>query len=93
VRCSTTPATRNYRKRRLERRKVLTDTDWKKEMLEIREMCQALEDALMDNDWDEISIRTKHGKVTWRTDDRAAEIEEDEDDDAIKVKEEEDGEG
>jgi len=87
------PTTRNYRKRRLERRKALTDTDWKKEMLEIREICQALEDALMDNDWDEISIRTKHGKVTWRTDDRAAEIKEDEDDDAIKINEEEDGEG
>jgi hypothetical protein len=55
---------------------AVTDTNWKKEMLDIREMCQALEDALMDNNWDEISIRTKHGKVTWRTDDRAAEIEE-----------------
>jgi hypothetical protein len=63
---------------RTPRRKALTDTDWKKEMLEIREMCQTLEDALKDNGWDEISIRTKHGKVTWRTDDRAAQIEEDE---------------
>jgi hypothetical protein len=94
MRCTTTPATRNYWKRRLENaeEKAVTDTDWKKEMLEIREMCQALEDALMDNDWDEISIRTKHGKVTWRTDDRAAAIEDDEDDDAEEIEEEEDGE-
>jgi hypothetical protein len=72
------------------RRNTLTDTDWKKEMLEIREMCQALEDALMDDGWDEISIRTKHGKVTWRTDDRAAQIEENQDSDLAEVEEEED---
>ena len=70
-------------------RKALTDTDWKKEMLEIREMCQALEDALMNDGWDEISIRTKHGKVTWRTDDRAAQIEENQDDDLAEIEEEE----
>ncbi len=69
------------------RRKALTDTDWKKEMLEIREMCQALEDALMNDGWDEISIRTKHGKVTWRTDDRAAQIEENQDDDLAEIEE------
>jgi hypothetical protein len=55
-------------------------------MLDIREMCQALEDALMDNGWDEISIRTKHGRITWRTGDRAAEIDED-DDDAAEIEE------
>ncbi|HUJ96642.1 MAG TPA: hypothetical protein VLV85_00285 [Stellaceae bacterium] len=61
-------------------------------MLEIREMCQALEDALRDNGWDEISIRTQHGKVIWRTDDRVAQIEENEDDDAAEIEEEEDDE-
>jgi hypothetical protein len=61
-------------------------------MLEIREMCQALEDALRDNGWDEISIRTQHGKVTWRTDDRAAQIAESEDDDVAEIEEAEDDE-
>jgi hypothetical protein len=54
-------------------------------MLDIREMCQALEDALMGDGWDEISIRTKHGKIVWRTDDRAAALAEDEGDDAEEI--------
>jgi hypothetical protein len=50
-----------------------------KEMLGIREMLQSLEDALVDNGWDEISVRTEHGTFTWVRDERAAEIEEEED--------------
>jgi hypothetical protein len=52
-----------------------------KEMLGIREILQSLEDALIDNGWDEITVRTDHGLFTWRTDKRAAEIEEKEGDD------------
>jgi len=47
-----------------------------KEMLGIREVLQSVEDALIDNGWDEINVRTDHGMFTWRTDKRAAEIEE-----------------
>jgi hypothetical protein len=47
-----------------------------KEMLGIREVLQSVEDALIDNGWDEITVRTEHGLFTWRTDKRAAEIEE-----------------
>jgi hypothetical protein len=51
-----------------------------KEMLGIREVLQSVEDALIDNGWDEITVRTEHGMFTWMTDKRAAEIEEEEDD-------------
>jgi hypothetical protein len=46
--------------------------------LTIREVLQSVEDALIDNGWDEINVRTDHGLFTWRTDKRAAEIEEEE---------------
>jgi hypothetical protein len=49
-----------------------------KEMLGIREVLQSVEDSLIDNGWDEINVRTDHGLFTWRTDKRAAEIEEEE---------------
>jgi hypothetical protein len=49
-----------------------------KEMLGIREVLQSVEDALIDNGWDEITVRTDHGLFTWRTDKRAAEIKEQE---------------
>jgi hypothetical protein len=47
-----------------------------KEMLGIREALQSVEDALIDNGWDEITVRTNQGLFTWRTDQRAAEVEE-----------------
>jgi hypothetical protein len=49
-----------------------------KEMLGIREVLQSVEDSLIDNGWDEITVRTDRGLFTWRTDKRAAEIEEEE---------------
>jgi hypothetical protein len=52
-----------------------------KEMLGIREVLQSVEDALIDNGWDEITVQTDHGLFTWRTNKRAAEIEEEEGDD------------
>jgi hypothetical protein len=53
--------------------------DMKDEMLGIREVLQSVEDALIDNGWDEISVRTDHGMFTWITEKRAAEIEKEED--------------
>jgi hypothetical protein len=47
-----------------------------KEMLGIREVLQSVEDALIDNGWDEITVQTDRGLFMWRTDKRAAEIEE-----------------
>jgi hypothetical protein len=44
----------------------------------------------VDNGWDEISIRTKHGEVTWRTENWAAQIAENEDDDVAEIEEEQD---
>jgi hypothetical protein len=38
-----------------------------KEMLGIREVLQSLEDTLIDNGWDELTVRTDHGLFTWRT--------------------------
>jgi hypothetical protein len=50
-----------------------------KEMLGIREVLQSVEDALIDNGWDEITVRTEHGVFAWVSDERAAEIEKEED--------------
>jgi hypothetical protein len=47
-----------------------------KEMLGIREVLQNVEDALIDNGWDEIIVRTDNGLFTWVSDKRAAEVEE-----------------
>jgi hypothetical protein len=47
-----------------------------KEMLVWYRRGVALEDPLIDNGWDEISVRTEHGMFIWMTDKRAAEIEE-----------------
>ncbi len=47
-----------------------------KEMLGIREVLQSLEEKLIEDGWDEITVRTDHGLFRWRTDKRAAEIEE-----------------
>jgi hypothetical protein len=55
--------------------------DMKDAMLGIREVLQSVEDALIDNGRDEISVRTDRGLFTWRTDKRAAEVEEEEGDD------------
>jgi hypothetical protein len=52
-----------------------------KEMLGIREVLQSVEDALIDNGWNEIRVRTDHGLFTRRTDKRAAEVEEEDDGD------------
>jgi hypothetical protein len=48
------------------------------EMLGIREALQSVEDALIDNGWDELTVRTDHGTFTWRTGKRVAELEEEE---------------
>jgi hypothetical protein len=52
-----------------------------KEMLGIREVLQSVEEALIDNGWHEIIVRTDSGLFIWVSDKRAAEIEEEEGDD------------
>jgi hypothetical protein len=50
--------------------------EMKDEMLGIREVLQSVEYALIDNGWDEITVRTEHGMFTWVMDERPAEVEE-----------------
>lgn len=46
----------------------------------IRETLQSLEDKLIENGWEQITVHTEHGLFIWRTDEREEEIEEEEDD-------------
>lgn len=55
--------------------------DMKDEMLGVREVLQSVEDALIDNGWHEITVRTEQGMFAWVSDKRAAKLEEEEGDD------------
>ena len=37
-----------------------------KEMLGVREVLQSLEEKLIEDGWDEITVRTDHGLFMWR---------------------------